>query len=110
MMPRRTHGHKRILCRAFHDGVGCPASGAGSPHGRFERRARNHRVCVEVAAPFAYCCFYVLEMLWGVTGLNVAAPGFIGFDLDNVGPEVLVGPQGLDGDSITLSGFRMIWT
>jgi hypothetical protein len=49
-------------------------------------------------------------MLGTVTGLNVAAAGFVGFNLNDVGPEILVGPQRFDGDSIALGSLRMIWT
>jgi hypothetical protein len=43
-----------------------------------------------------------------MAGLNVAAASFVGFDLDDVGPDIVVGPQGFDGDPITFRCLGMM--
>src|SRR5438067_11494104 len=47
-------------------------------------------------------------MLGSVTGLNIAASGFVGFDLDDVGPQIFVGPQRIDRHAIAFGPLRML--
>jgi hypothetical protein len=44
-----------------------------------------------------------------VASLNVAAPGFTGFNLYDSGPEFGIAAQCFDGDAVTLGPLGMVW-
>src|SRR3989442_15572913 len=50
----------------------------------------------------------MFEVLWSVAGLDVTAPRFAGFDLDDVGPQSGILAQRIDHDAIALGSLGMI--
>src|SRR5205085_3328530 len=108
VMARRPDGHKRVFGRAFDYSVYRATRGARSAHRSFQRFARHHRVRVQITTALADRFFDVFEMLRRVTGLNIAASGFVGFDLDDPGPQIFIAAPYVDRHAIAFGPLRMM--
>ena len=107
-MPGWPHRHERVRRRPLHDGIDRSTGSAGAAHRCLKRGAGDHRVGIEIALAFADSFFDMLEMLWGVAGLNVTTTGLVGFNFDNVGPKIGVTAQRIDCHSIAIRRLGMI--
>ena len=109
-MAGRTYRNESVGGFARDHGVDCLARRPGSAHSCFQRMNRDHRVTVQITNSLAHGALDMLVELRTVTGLNVAATGLSGFNLDHVRPQLGVTAQRIHYGRVTRRLFRMAGT